>query len=145
MSVRQGDKIFITRRDAMLGDLKEGDIIEVGMKPGEKDPLASREINTHRAVYERIGTEAILHAHPASAIALSITDNKIIPQDAEGLFLFKAAAIVRVREGIGSEESARLLPNFISKENRVAVLKGTTATGQLQGITCTRLCRATWE
>ena len=34
MSVKQGDKIFITRREAMLGDLKEGDMIEVGLAAG---------------------------------------------------------------------------------------------------------------
>lgn len=123
MSVREGDRIFITRRDAMLGDLKEGDIIEAGLEPGESDAKASREIKTHRAVYRRCDARAIVHAHPAHAIAISITDNKVVPQDAEGIFLFKAAPIVRVRDGIGSEETVRLLPSFLGKENVVAVVK----------------------
>ena len=124
MSVREGDKILITRRDAMLGDLKEGDVVEVGMEPGENDSLASRELSAHRAVYRQINTQAIVHAHPANAIAVSITDNKIVPQDAEGNFLFRSAAIVRVRDGVGSEETARLLPSFLSRENVVAMVKG---------------------
>jgi L-fuculose-phosphate aldolase len=124
MSIRQGDKIFITRRDAMLGDLKEEDIIEVGMGGGEKDNLASRELPTHRALYRERGVQAIVHAHPAHAIAVSITDNKIIPQDAEGIFLYKSAPIVRVRDGVGSEEAVRLIPTFLGGENMVVMLKG---------------------
>lgn len=124
MSMREGDRIFVTRRDAMLGELKEGDIIEVGLEPGDKDELASRELATHRALYKQSNTRAIVHAHPAHAIAISITDNKVVPQDAEGNFLFKSAPIVRVRDGIGSEETVRLLPSFLGKENVVAMVKG---------------------
>ncbi|MFC1571284.1 class II aldolase/adducin family protein [Candidatus Margulisiibacteriota bacterium] len=124
MSVRQGDKIFITHRDAMLGDLSEKDIIEVGMNAGPDDKQASREIEVHRAVYKQNGAQAIIHAHPANAIAISITDNKIVPQDAEGLALFKAASIVRVRDSIGSSETVRLLPSFLTKESSIAVVKG---------------------
>ena len=124
MSMRQGDMIFITRKDAMLGDLREGDIIEVKMSAGENDGKASRELPTHRAIYGKSDVRAIVHAHGANTIAISLTDNKIIPQDTEGLYLYKAAAIVRVREGAGFEENARLLPTFLSAESRVAVLRG---------------------
>jgi L-fuculose-phosphate aldolase len=124
MSVRQGDRIFITRRDAMLGDLKEGDIVEIGLEPGEGDGRASRELPAHRALYRQTRAKAIVHAHPAHAIAVSLTDNKVVPQDAEGIYLFKSAPIVRVREGVGSEENARLLPSFLSGENVVAMLRG---------------------
>ena len=123
MSVMDGEKIYITRRDAMLGSLKEGDMLEVGREPGEKDELASRELPTHRAIYSRTGTKAIVHAHPIYAIAISLTDNKIVPQDAEGLYLYKAAPIVRVHGGIGSEETVRMLPSFYG-ENVIAVVKG---------------------
>lgn len=124
ISVLSGDKIFITHKDAMLGELKEGDIIEVGLEPGENDKLASRELISHRAVYKKGNAKAIVHAHPAYAIAISITDNKVVPQDAEGNFLFKSASIVRVRDSIGSEETARLLPSFLNGGNVVAMVKG---------------------
>jgi L-fuculose-phosphate aldolase len=124
LSIRREDKIFITRRDVMLGDIKEEDVIEVGMSAGEKDVLVSREIPTHRALYRETKALAIVHAHPPCAVAISLTDNKIIPQDAEGLFLFKSAAIVRAHQAIGSEEVARLLPSFLQGSNVVAVVKG---------------------
>jgi len=124
LSLRQGDRIFITRRDAMLGDLKDGDIIEVGLEPGSGDDLASRELPTHRALYKQGTIKAIVHAHPAKAIAISLTDNKVVPQDSEGIFLYKAAPIVRVRDGVGSEETVRLLPSFLGRENVVVMVKG---------------------
>jgi L-fuculose-phosphate aldolase len=124
MSIRQGDKIFITKRDTMLGDLKEEDIVEVGLEPGDKDGEASRELISHRSIYKQTKAQAIVHAHSANAIAISITDNKIIPQDAEGLFLYKAASIIRVRNAVGSDEAARLLPSFLSGEKGIAVVKG---------------------
>ncbi len=132
MSLLKGDKILITKRDVMLGELKKDDLIEVGLEPGDKDAQASRELKTHRAVYKQGKTQAIINAHPANAIAISITDNKVVPQDAVGLFLFKAAPIVRVRDGVGSEETVRLLPNFLNGDNVIAVVKslGSFAVGQ---------------
>lgn len=124
LSIRRGDKIYITRRDSMLGDLKEGDIVEVGLIGGGEEDKASRELPAHRAVYRETKAEAIVHAHPAMAIAISITDNKIVPQDAEGLYLYRAAAIVRVHQPIGSDETARLLPTFLQGSSAVAVVKG---------------------
>ncbi|MBI5399782.1 class II aldolase/adducin family protein [Candidatus Saganbacteria bacterium] len=124
LSWREGDKIFITGLNVMLGDLKPEDIIEVGLEPGADDQKASRELPTHRALYKNSAIKAIVHAHPANAIAISLTDNKIIPQDSEGLFLYKSAPIVRVRDGVGSEETVRLLPSFLGKENVIAVVKG---------------------
>ena len=124
MSVRNEDKILITRRGAMLSELKEEDIIEVGMEPGANDKDASVELPSHRAVYKQGGANAIIHAHPANAIAISLTDNKVVPQDVEGIHLLKAASIVRVRDGVGSAEVARLLPSFLNGGNRVVMVKG---------------------
>src|SRR3989344_3581342 len=95
LSLRQGEKIFITHREAMLGELKAEDLVEVGLEKDERDERASPELSTHRAVYRATPAAAIVHAHPAHAVAVSITDNKIVPQDAAGPALYKAAGIVR--------------------------------------------------
>ncbi|MBI5078813.1 class II aldolase/adducin family protein [Candidatus Saganbacteria bacterium] len=124
LSLRVEDKIFVTRRDVMLSEIKEGDIIEVGLSPGENDKLVSRELPSHRAIYRETEAKVVVHAHPANAIAVSLTDNKIVPQDAEGLSRFKSAASVRVHQPIGSEEAARLLPSFLQGGNVIAVVKG---------------------
>ncbi len=49
MSVRAWDRIFITRRGSMLSNLREGDIIETGMREDDSHiNLASTEIKIHR-------------------------------------------------------------------------------------------------
>jgi len=125
LSIRKGESIFITRRDVMLAHLKEDDIIELPLEgKGERDEEASRELVVHRAIYKNTGALAIVHAHPAHAIALSIVESKIIPQDAEGSFFLRSVPVVRVREAIGSDEVAKLLPPIFSSNYVVAVVKG---------------------
>lgn len=124
MSVREGDKIIITCRDCMLADIKEADLVAVDLVAGGDDKNASRELPTHRAIYQKNDkVAAIIHAHPANAIAISITDNRIVPQDAEGLYVYKSAPIVRVHGGIESNETARMLPSFLNGESAIAVVK----------------------
>ena len=124
LSIRSGEKIIITSREARLGTLVAEDLIEVGLTEGENDAQASRELIIHRAIYQKTNALAIVHAHSAQAIALSLTDNKIVPQDAGGNFVFRSAAIVRARDGIGSADAARMLPSFLNGDNRIAVVKG---------------------
>lgn len=107
LSVSDGEKIWTTKSGAMLGELKDEEI-------SEDAPEVVREI------FRQTKAKALVHAQPAAAIAISITDNKIVPQDAEGLNVFRAAPIVRAR----SEEIARMLPNFLNGESAVAVVKG---------------------
>lgn len=124
LSMRAGDKILITKKGAMLADLHELDILEVGMENGENDKAASLELVVHRAIYKSTPHNAIIHAHPPMAVALSITENKIVPQDAEGSAEFKAAPIIKTRDTIGSEEASRILPTYLNGGNVVAMIKG---------------------
>lgn len=124
MSIRQEDRIFITADGALLFDLEEKDIIEVAMQASEKDAFASHELIVHREIYSKNNALAIIHAHPVNAIAISITDNKIVPQDATGLKVIKSAPIVRAHESIASADIARLIPSFLTNGNVVAMVKG---------------------
>ncbi|MFH0887352.1 MAG: aldolase [bacterium] len=125
MSVRADDKILITKRNSMLAHLKEDDIIEVPLNESSpNDELASRELIVHRAIYKATNAGSILHAHPPYAIAVSITDNRIQPADAEGCHFISAVPVVWARELIGSEDIARLAPQFISNTSPVIVVKG---------------------
>ncbi|MFA4967707.1 MAG: aldolase [Candidatus Margulisiibacteriota bacterium] len=124
LSIRRDDKIFITRTGSLLSMLKEGDIIEVGMEKGEADKEASVELPVHRAVYKGSKAQAIVHAHPAYAIALSLNEEKIIPQDAEGKYFIKSIPVVKVREAIGSDEVARFLPPVFGGGYHGAIVRG---------------------
>ena len=124
LSIRQGNNILITKKGATLADLQANDIIEVGLAPGGADAQASPELPSHRAVYASSKAQAIIHAYPANAIAISLTDNKIVPQDGVGLALYRSAPIVRIRDTTTPVETVRLLPSFLNNSNVVAVIKG---------------------
>src|ERR1035437_2068530 len=76
MSVRQGQQILITRRASMLGRLREGDIIEVGIERNDAHILmASSEFVVHKAIYKNTSALAVVHAHPPYATLLSMTED----------------------------------------------------------------------
>jgi L-fuculose-phosphate aldolase len=75
-----GKRILITRRGSLLGSLKEPDIIETGLEKNDRHtPWATIELPVHRAVYLKTNAQAIVHAHPPHAVALSMTETEIIP------------------------------------------------------------------
>ena len=86
LSIRLGERIIITRRGSNLGCLEEHDLIETGVSKNDRNtPLASVELPVHRAIYQTTPALAIVHAHSPHAVALSLTETKIVPNDTEGL------------------------------------------------------------
>ena len=85
LSVRLGDRIIITRRGSRLGCLEENDLIETGITKNDRaTPLASTELNVHRAIYQQTSAQAIVHAHPPHTVAISLTDTEIAPGNTTG-------------------------------------------------------------
>lgn len=124
LSIRKEDKIFITRTGAMLSELKEKDIIEVSLdKEGELDKKASIELPVHRAIYQKTKALAIVHAHPVEAIALSLQEEKIFPQDSEGRLYMRAIPVVKTREPVNSPDAIKQLPAIFNGGYNVAVVK----------------------
>jgi len=95
LSIRLGDRLIITRRGSMLGCLQEADLIETGISKNDRStPLASDELAVHRAIYQETPAQAIVHAHPSHAVALSLVDEKIAPSDTEGLSVMAVSPLV---------------------------------------------------
>lgn len=110
LSERHGERVFITRRGAMLGRLGESDVVWTRMAECELDAECSRELVVHRAVYEATDARAIVHAHPVHTIARSMRDDAILPVDSEARYVLgESIPVVRAAETIGSAEAASLL------------------------------------
>ncbi|KAF0133896.1 MAG: L-fuculose-phosphate aldolase [Candidatus Saganbacteria bacterium] len=124
ISIRQGDKIYITKTKAILSKLEEDGVIECGMEPGDNDKEASVELPVHRAIYKSCKALAIVHAHPVYAISLSMSEEKILPQDAEGKFYMKSIPVVRARDSIGSEEVIKYLSPVFAAGYVAAMIRG---------------------
>ena len=124
LSARLGDRLLITRRGAMLGRLREEDLIETGLWENDNNTsLASTEIGVHRSIYQNTPALAIVHAHPVQAIALSLLEDEIVPIDAEGSFYFDKIPVLKAEQTIGSLEVEAKLPKMLL-ENKIAMLRG---------------------
>lgn len=133
LSVRNGDRIVITRRGSMLNHLEERDLIETGLEKNDsKIILASTEIGVHRAIYKGTSALAIVHAHPVHAIALSLLEEEIIPVDSEGAYLLHKVPVLDVEHTIGSKELEEKLPQML-KEYKIVMVRGhgSFAVGQM--------------
>ena len=133
MSIRLGDRIFITRRGSMLNCLHEHDVIEMGIsKNNRSTPLASTELAVHRAIYRETQAQSIVHAHPPHAIALSLTETEIVPSNAEGLAIMGTVPVLGWHMEIKPGGLADIIAQAL-KENRVIMVHGhgSFAAGQL--------------
>jgi L-fuculose-phosphate aldolase len=123
ISVRQGDKIFITRTGSMLDELTADDIVEVGLLPDKEiDKKASMELLVHRAIYltdKNIG--AVTHAHAPYAVVLADNCDRIIPYEQEGAFYLKMIPVLKVQNAIASSEVADKIGNYVDYYKSVVV------------------------
>ncbi len=133
LSIRQGDRLVITRRGSMLGRLTERDLIETGLEKNDSHiTLASTEIRVHRAIYKNTAALAVVHAHPPHATALSLIEDEIVPIDSEGAYFLHKIPVIGAERTIGSAEVEANLPDLL-KEYKVVMIRGhgSFATGQL--------------
>ena len=133
ISIRLGDRIFITRRGAMLGCLQEQDLIETGVsKNSRATPLASTELPVHRAIYHETQALAIVHAHPPHAVALSLTKKQITPDKAEEFSLISKIPVLGWDKEVKPTGLSDIIPQAL-KENKIILVHGhgSFAIGQL--------------
>ena len=108
LSVRRDGRVLITRTGSTLGQLASRDVLETPLNPAKpRHPHASMELPTHLAIYQGTEAGAIVHAHPASAIALSFVTDRIVPVDSEGALLLREIPVVRAKQVVASLEIAR--------------------------------------
>ena len=104
MSMRVGDRMVITRRGAQLGRLEAENLVETGLYRDDSHVmLASSETPVHRAIYLQTAALAIIHAHPRTAIALSLLEDEIVPVDNEGSYLLHRVPVVSSELASGIE------------------------------------------
>ncbi len=122
MSVRQGKKMLVKRRGAMLGDLHPWDIVEMSIEEiDSKIMIASTEALVHRAIYRETDHLAVVHCHPAYTIALSLVEDEITAIDAEGAYNLKRIPILDLKLPIGPHEAAIHVPKMLNNYKVVVV------------------------
>jgi len=123
LSLRSGNRMFITRHGVHLEDLKPQDVIETRVdKPSSLDTIASSEILLHRAIYmESAQYLACIHTHSPYAIATSFFYDELKPIDAEASYVLKRIPVV---EGeAGSQRMAEAVAKAL-KESHSVIVRG---------------------
>ena len=126
ISMRNGKEGFFIKRSGAYLDVATEPVF-VTFK-GDVPPEASSEYRVHLETYRKTRFEAIVHAHPPHAIALSLVTDEIIPEDSEGKMLCPKIPVVRGSPG--SQELADNVTRALSSSKLVIVRgHGTFAAG----------------
>ncbi|MEW6027626.1 MAG: class II aldolase/adducin family protein [Planctomycetota bacterium] len=123
ISLRTGNKIYITRRGVNKGFLTKKDIVRTGMNKSRNDYLDSTEVNVHRAIYRATPAKAIIHCHPPIATALSLSRKEIIPADVEGRIALPKIPVLKCQKATASKELENNLPPLLKKYHS-AIVRG---------------------
>jgi L-fuculose-phosphate aldolase len=132
LSIRLGDRVVIKRRGAMLGNLQPNDLVETGLEKNDSGvALASTELLVHRTVYQQTPALAIVHCHPRTAIAFSLSRDEFVPIDNEGSYLLKKVPVVTEEFASGTPEMAEKVAGAL-QNYKIVILRGhgSFATGQ---------------
>lgn len=123
LSVRDGERVLITRTGSMLGHLGPDDVVETTLTaPGPRDAECSVELVVHRAIYAATPARAIVHAHALHTIVRSLIEDRIVPVDSESLLRLGEVAVVTAASVVGSPEAAEALARALA-DKPIAVLR----------------------
>ncbi len=124
MSIRWGRRLVITRHGCMLGQLTERDLVETGIdEDDEATAQASTELEVHRSIYKTTDSQAVIHAHPPHAVALSLKRDEIVPCDVEGRLSLQRVPVVGYGMKLKSGELADDIARAV-KDNATVVVYG---------------------
>jgi L-fuculose-phosphate aldolase len=124
LSMRLGDRVVIKRRGAQLGRLKPHDLIETGLEKNDSGvTLASTELLAHRMIYMQTPALAIVHCHPRTAVAFSLSRDELVPIDNEASYLLKKVPVVAEEFASGTPEMANKLAAAL-QSYKIVMLRG---------------------
>jgi len=130
-----GNNILIKRRGAMMGFLKNSDILKITLSPNDKQlKLASTEARIHQAILRNSTARAVLHTHPSYATVLGLEEKEIKPINVESAYYLENIPVLVFDKASASKEMEETLPEYL-KKYRVVVIRGhgVFAVGQTLG------------
>jgi len=101
LSIRENDKLLITKTGTMLDELSKDDIVEVSLfERSELDNIASSELIVHRYIYLETDANAVMHTHSLYSILMGNLDPYYIEiETGEAVPFLKTVPIVEGRSG----------------------------------------------
>ncbi len=96
MSSRSPSGFWITRTESYLDH--PGDLVFCPLQ-GDVPETASTDYKVHREAYRQTPHQAVVHAHPPHAVAISFETDEVIPIDIKGELLCPAIPVVTGKPG----------------------------------------------
>lgn len=122
MSAREEERLFVTRRGAMLGHLTADDIIEFGVE--EAAPAeAPEDVAVHQAIFRATDAKAVIYARPPWTMALALVEDRLSPANGEGAEALGSAPVLITQRAITSPDVSQLIGRIL-RDNRVVALRG---------------------
>ena len=110
VSVRRGKNILIKKTGTQLRNFSKNDFVEFPLHR-TAFPQVSSDYLTHRKIYLEVPeAQAVLHAHPPFAVALSLFLNEIETVDLEGQHYLARIPVIPVEYKTYAEETRKKLP-----------------------------------
>ncbi len=122
MSMRDGDRVTMSRRTARLGRLTADDLIEFDVEGACPDD-APEEAVVHQAIYRATEAQAVVFARPPATLAMALIDDRLSPANGEGAESLGTAPVLLSQRPLGSNDVAQLVARAL-RVSRVAALRG---------------------
>ena len=124
LSLRDDERIIITRTGAMLGYLEADDLLVTSLEPTDDEKRrASIEWPVHLEIYAATSHQAIAHGHALSATAVGWLTDRIEPIDVEGAYYFGHIPVLEHTPATASAELGKALAAVFA-ENAVVIVRG---------------------
>jgi len=122
LSVRDGDRIYITPSSVPVSRFTEEDVAEMSINGEILRGKPSIEHPMHLEIYRRTGFKAIVHTHSIYATVIASLENALYPRDVEGeVYLGDEIPVVPYRPP-GSQELAEIVAKEFEASGCRAVL-----------------------
>ena len=120
ISLRQGQKIYMTRTGSMKGHLKSSDIIDFDMSDSLGDiPGLSSEAGSHRGILEY--SNAVVHSHSIAATLMSFLESRIVPRDWLGRIYLEMIPVQAFENPAGSADMEKMIPRILKRHPAMVV------------------------
>ena len=122
-SVRTAQGMWITPTGACAENLDVNDLVLCNTD-SPATPGASLDAPLHGAIYRELSAAlAVLHFHPAHAIALTLDGEDFLPEDFEGSYFLDRVPVLDVAFQRYTQDSPTAVANALA-EHRVAIVRG---------------------
>lgn len=123
LSVRDGNRIWVTPTGACANTLQENDLVECSLD-SQPPTGATLDAALHLAVYRHNNkANAVMHSHGAYTVAMTLDGNDFVPADFEGQYYFSMVPVLNIAYDDYLDEAPGRVARALTS-NKIVVVRG---------------------